>query len=309
MKRLLLACGIWTATASLLPAQPAPTQPERPRAQPAAPKGSEPIELVFLRDQGPLVMRLHVVVAGQPVHVRWQHYLERWFDYLDRQNRGALDEKELQGAPNAANMRNLAAQGVFIPNRGTSLNLRDFGKSSEQTIRRDEFIGYYKKNNIAPIQMTLAPIEGTARANDALFKKLDANGDGTLSQAEIEAGKSLAAAFDVNDDELVSAQELAPGTAPAPLRAIAVQPVPPSMPAQSGSYFHVNSEAARVQLAFLLLARYDKDTNKHLSPKEIGLDEAAFARLDKNADGALDVGELAHVLTQAPSVHLMANVR
>lgn len=311
MNRLLLACGVWVAIVGVLPAQPERRQPpsDLVREKPAAPKGSEPIELVFMRDQGPLVMRLHVVAGGQAVHARWQQYLERWFEYLDRQNRGALDDKELQGAPNAANMRNLAAQGAFIPNRGTSLTLRDFGKSSDQTISRDEFIDYYKKNNIVPIQMTFAPIEGTARANDALFKKLDFNGDGKLSQAEIEAGKSLAAVFDLNDDELVSAQELAPSTAPVGVRQIAVQPMPPSPQAQGGAYFHVNSEGARVQLAFLLLARYDKDTNKHLSPKEIGLDEAVFARLDRNKDGALDVGELAHVPAQAPSVHLVAHVR
>ncbi|MCI0681833.1 MAG: EF-hand domain-containing protein [Gemmataceae bacterium] len=305
MNRLLLACGVLAASVGSLAAQP-----ERLRDGPPAPKGSEPIELVFLRDQGPVVLRLHVLAGGQPVHVGWQQYLERWFDYLDRHNRGALGDKDLQGAPNAGSMRILAAQGGFFPFRGGSLTLRDFGKTSEQTITKDEFIGYYQKNGVAPIQMTAAPTETTARVNDALFKKLDTNGDGKLSQAEVQAAKSLAADLDVNDDELVSAQELAPGTAPTGGRTVVSQRGQMlAAPAQGTSYFHLSGDTARVQLAFLLLARYDVDANKHVSRKEIGLDQASFQRLDANSDGTLDLAELARVPKHAPSVELIAHLR
>src|SRR5439155_15743700 len=141
------------ATSAVLLAQ----QPPAPRGAAAAFPDDEPIELVFLRDRGPLLMRLHVRAGGQSIHVRWQQYLGRWFDYLDRKNRGALDEAALLGAPNAQAMRNLTVQGGFLPNRGQSLTLRDFGKSPGQTINRAEFLGYYRQNGIGPVQASQPP--------------------------------------------------------------------------------------------------------------------------------------------------------
>src|SRR5262249_54338153 len=125
------------------------------RIDPVSLKGSVPVEIVFLRDQGPLLVRMHVLQGNEPLQVRWQRYLNEWFDYLDRDNDGALGEVVLAGAPNAANMRNLAAQGAFFPNRGQSTTLADFGKTAGQTVSRAEFLDYYKKNGIGPLQPSI----------------------------------------------------------------------------------------------------------------------------------------------------------
>ena len=86
MNRIMPAsCGILILAAALLPAQ----QPAAARTDAAALKDSVPIELIFLRDHGPLLVRLHVLKDGKPIHARWQEYLNKWFDYLDRKKADA----------------------------------------------------------------------------------------------------------------------------------------------------------------------------------------------------------------------------
>jgi len=53
------------------------------------------------------------------------------------------------------------------------------------------------------------------------------------------------------------------------------------------------------------VTQYDKDKNGKLSAKEIGLDAADFAALDKNKDGQLDLAELAAFAARAPDLELM----
>src|SRR5205085_1393158 len=78
---------------------------------------------------------------------------------------------------------------------------------------------------------------------------------------------------------------------------------------QGKSFCHVTTEDDRVQLAFLLMAHYDKNKDKRVSRNECGLREADFAKLDRNHDGFLDLAELASFCKFAPAVECTVQVR
>ncbi|MCS7045202.1 MAG: hypothetical protein NZO58_02480 [Gemmataceae bacterium] len=308
MKRYFSAWAAVLAAALPTPAQPAAV----PRFDPAKLAGSVPVEIVFLRDQGPLLVRLHVVRDGIPLHTCWQQYLHQWFDFLDRKGAGELDDADLKGAPTAANMRNLVStlgtQGFFLPNPRLAPTLADFGKAAGEKVGRRDFLEYYRKNNVHPIQVAGGPAVVGAAANDVLLKALDTNGDGRLTRAELEAARDVLAAYDADDDELIALRELAPDTFPGGVRLNMgqLQPQPNSgQPLKGPSFFHVAGESSRAALAALLLAHYDKNHRLRVTRKEIGLDAAAFARLDENQNGTLDLMELAKFPQNGPAVELV----
>src|SRR5262249_7250848 len=147
---------------------------------------------------------------------------------------------------------------------------------------------YYRKGGFGPLQTQPDPEQGMGQLlTDALFKHLDLDGDGKLSAEELaRAEKSLATA-DVNEDELITPEELVPGLElgfgrpgqrpgrgdPAPRLSL------------------INPDDPPAKQAAPLLSRYDKDKDGKVSRAEIGFDEATFKDLDTNKDGNLDAAE------------------
>ena len=107
--------------------------------------------------------------------------------------------------------------------------------------------------------------------------------------------------IDINEDELISFEELIPGFEFGFGRR-APRPGPGN---QGGPLALVNRDDPPTQQVAPLLARYDKDKNGKLSRAEIGLDEATFTALDANKDGGLDAKELAQWLAQPADLELL----
>src|SRR5262245_66218715 len=72
------------------------------RIDPASLKGSVPVEIVFLRDQGPLLVRMHVLQGNEPLQVRWQRYLNKRFASFYPANACDLGVVVLAAAANPA---------------------------------------------------------------------------------------------------------------------------------------------------------------------------------------------------------------
>ncbi len=260
------------------------------------------IDLVYLADARPLLLRFHIELDGKPVRERWHAFLKGWFDFLDRDGDGILNEQELRWAPSEQIMLTMLRQGSgpFGPPRdGFRPALID--KKEGDRIDFTDFRRLYERT-AAPLQL-VAGQGNTAflgNVNDALFKALDLNQDGKLSREELAAARALIR-LDTDDDEYVSLGELSPAANVGNQLRIETAV---NMPAPPDSGFHSAAAGSDRQLAALLLARYDKDRDGTIDRGESGLARDAFARLDTDGNGRLDAAELSCWHLRAPALTL-----
>ena len=76
----------------------------------------------------------------------------------------------------------------------------------------DEFVAYYKSSTAQVFlpQQPMAENPDNAATTEALFKMMDANGDGKLTKDEVKAIEKLVATRDADEDECLSMTELIP---------------------------------------------------------------------------------------------------
>jgi Ca2+-binding EF-hand superfamily protein len=130
-----------------------------------------------------------------------------------------------------------------------------------------------------------------------LFARLDQDGDGKLSEAELRSAEKILLALDADEDECVSVQEVlsnprraaTTATAQAVVRRTSqTVPVPPDSVGDVAVY----ATGLPGTVVNRVIRRYDKDGDYDLTREEIGFDPAAFDRLDANRDGKLSASEL-----------------
>jgi len=282
---------LFLATVALLPAAFAQDAPKQPLP-------SDAMDVVFLGAKQPVLIRLNVLIDGRPIQTYFNEHVDKWFQYLDVDKDGLLDADELKRAPSAQGWLQMMQQGgTFFPNVNNVLSMAQFGRKPEEKVTPPELQAYYRRAS-NPLQ--LVPQANNAgifgQASDTLFKTLDLNKDGKLSKEELQHAVKALRKFDLDDDELITAQELAV-TNPVAGGGFGFQlnqrgGFPPPGVQVSDSFFHIKPGENR--LPILLLALYDKDKSQTLSREEVGLDEATFAKLDADRDGRLDLNELAH---------------
>jgi len=256
-------------------------------------------DLVFIRDTGPVFLRIHVMAGGQAVQTRFENYLKKWFDYLDTNHDGKLDAKEIAGVPKASAWARLFRNGSRSAQNQPYLTMADLGKKPKEAASFDNFLNHFRRNNVQALQIAPSFRGGQFgdQAGEALFKILDVNGDGKLTREELAAAPLRLRKYDLDDDEMISVQELIGAGAMGQNTAM----VGPAMAmtkkdpvASFGlSFYPLLHRDDRERLPEILLAHYDKEDNGHLTMKECGFNAQTFARLDKDKNGTLDVEELA----------------
>jgi Ca2+-binding EF-hand superfamily protein len=169
--------------------------------------------LLFPGEHGPVRLRLEVRAGGRTPEAAWEAFLDRWFDYFDRDGDGSLSAAE-------------AARVCPLPLTGGGRVVPDFNRidaDRDGKGSRAELKAFYRGAGFTPVVVVLLPpTPEDGRLSEEVFRRLDRDGDGKLTKAELARAAALVGEVDEDEDEVLTAAEVlsaAPGAgAPAPQR-------------------------------------------------------------------------------------------
>jgi Ca2+-binding EF-hand superfamily protein len=254
--------------------------------------------LVFLAEHRPLFVRMRVTTQDRPFESTWVESVKILHETLDRNGDGTLTTKEADPKLLTALIR--LATGVAGGPAPGELDVQP----------KDG------KVSIDELAEALRPILGPFRVQvgrqavgrtDALFDQLDRDKDGALTRPELAAIAGSLRPLDLDDNEMISPDELEPFNSPAfqavmeesSERRARFTALPPVVELIAGE--------STLRPARLLIKKYDtgredspgKPDGK-LSSGEFTIDPDAFAKADRNKDDALDTQELRAFLSRIP---------
>jgi Ca2+-binding EF-hand superfamily protein len=281
------------ATAAFAQAPPA-AAPEKPIDNPTV--ESDVQALVYLAPDRPMLMRLHVLIDGEPYTAAWDAFVKKMFEYLDVNGDGFLSKEEAARLVRVDNLRIHLQGAIGVLDRQNGVPFTELDTDKDGKISLDELKGYYRRQNFNAFQTRTGSAQGrSGELTEALFKHLNTAGDGKLTKVEMAKAAEALHRLDLDEDEMITGDELAPNQSDLYARFGFIgnqnEPLPQKSPFQIIN-MGVNPNAALSPILKAMLEKYDKDRNGKLSKAESGFDEATFARLDTNKDGQLDGAEL-----------------
>ncbi|MGH7174598.1 MAG: hypothetical protein ACRELG_30390, partial [Gemmataceae bacterium] len=283
-------------------------------------------DFVFLAEARPVLVRLHVRVDGKALPAAWDDFMKYLFAYLDVNGDGVLSKQEAERAPAAAQLGSVIG-GLTRRAQSSAPKMDAVDGDKDGKVSLVELTAYYRKNGFQAFQFQLdmkpneanglmalysggaRPDPEVAAVSRAIFALLDSDKDGKLTAKELDAAPAVLLARDDNEDEIITTQEVTPQAKVKVDYLTAVMRMGGAKKNDSAGNDYLVPVAVPGKTPASLLRRLQKryvpsgkEKDKKLHRKDLGLDEATFARLDADKDGALDDIELAAFVQRDPDL-------
>jgi Ca2+-binding EF-hand superfamily protein len=193
--------------AEIASAKPATSLMDAAVAKSNIPPKADVQDLVFRTDRGLYKLRLLITVNGKPATNAWRTFMDKAFDYADRNNDGFLSPAEVAVMPPAF----AYSQGfnyIFNGQAYGRTNFADLDTNKDGKVSREEFVAWMRRNGQGTINVVMQPPDGTADAlTNAFFKAVGSSKD-KLTLADMKSAWDKLAKLDEDEDEIVTSQEL-----------------------------------------------------------------------------------------------------
>lgn len=230
----------------------------------------------------PVFLRLYVTVDGDDIDEYRARFAKQWFNELDRNKDGSIDERE----------------AVAID--GKPVDLKEIWKQldaepADGKATPDEFRTFVDRKLGAPLGFEEP--KRNDRPSRQLFDLLDTNLDGHLTAEDLRQARVALAKLDADNDETISDAEL---QADAENRKLNTEGSSPKLP----PLVVVDINGSAELIAEELLRKYDSglEARDHvLELRECGLPPDLFEQHDLNGDAKLDAEELKQLSLAPPA--------
>ena len=256
-------------------------------------------DVLFFSEKKVVLIRVHLMVAGGSFADRWKKQLRALFDFQDRDGDGELNAAEAEYVFTNKGVQAMINRGFSYPTPSEpGRTLADFDLDRDGRVSFDEFLTYYRPSaaGLLDEQAQTGYDPYGPKLTEAMFKLLDTNKDGKLTKDELTGVQNLFATQDTDEDECLTALELVPDLLRSPGAPAALS---------GGDALRVYPAGKRPDdTAQTVLAKYRTGNALSFAKADHPFTDAAFAALDKNADGRVSLAELLAIDKLPPDVEL-----
>ncbi|MCA9007493.1 MAG: EF-hand domain-containing protein [Planctomycetaceae bacterium] len=256
--------------------------------------------IILLAPSAPIILDINLLVDQSDFRSISNDYIDRMFASLDRDEDGYLDLKELKYLP---------AFGIQRYDKGNlQARLKQLDTDLDQRLSLKEFAVYLHSGQGSAFRVAGVPSRSSQMIE--LFRKLDQNQNGTLSDSELEASPQTLFQFDRDEDDVLNLTELRPfnssqtnNAAQSPFRQTEIET----------AFLRLDHDRSVNKAIDEILKKYIEYTNPEKDAISVGCfqqdrqDSEQVHDSDQNADGFLNREELFAYL-QNPLVDVQLQV-